>query len=245
MLWWREPRISVPILFTKCEGLLSIRVQFYSMLYHTGNAWVFQSISQIRENPPKRILWGEPENWHPYFSESMCTSMVSYGTLHPEGNAQAFLRKSHSMGTCSKTHPVGRAWEIDSHTFRKVWVVLSHQISILWYTLSHGNCMSFTINVPLHEETQKNPSFKSVCSINFSFYGTLHQMNGTQIFPWNPHNIVKFSETLYHIGRTWNANSRTFFQDMSYFSSVKLLSHGILKKDDLHKFLRQRVSFSM
>lgn len=173
----------------------------------------------------------------------MCTSIVSYGTLHPEGNARALL--SHSTGTCSITHPVGRAWEIDSHTIRKVWVVLSHQISILWYTLSHGNCMSFTINVPLHEETQKNPSFKSVCSINFSFYGTLHQMNGTQIFPWNPHNMAKFSKTLYHIRRTWNANSRTFFQDMSYFSSVKLLSHGILKKDYLHKFLRQRVSFSM
>ena len=156
--------------------------------------------------------------------------MVSYGTLNPEGNAQAFLRKSHSTGTCSKTHPVGRAWEIDSHTFRKVWVVLSHQISILWYTLSHGNCMSFTINVPLHEETQKNPSFKSVCSINLSFYGTLHQMNGTQIFAWNPHNIAKFSETLYHVGRTWNANSRTIFKIWVIFLPSNFCPMGYSKK---------------
>ena len=44
---------------------------------------------------------------------------------------------------------MGRAWEIDAHTFRILWAHFSHKIPILWYTSSHGKCMHFLINLPI------------------------------------------------------------------------------------------------
>ena len=76
------------------------------------------------------------------------TRFLSYRTLYPMENAWGSPSISHSIGKCSKTHPVGRLWDISTYTSLKIPVVLSvvifHQISILWYTFYRmGNVLFF------------------------------------------------------------------------------------------------------
>ena len=160
MLWWGEPRIS-----DSNSIVCFITQEMHEFSNEYAKKGKIQQNASYEES--RKIgthifskVWVLP--WYP---------MVQFIPREMHGYSyENLIAREHA----AKPILWGELAIIDSHTFPKVWVVLSHQISILWYTLSHGNGMSFTINVPLHEEAQNNPSFKSVCSINFSFYGTLH-----------------------------------------------------------------------
>lgn len=62
-------------------------------------------------------------------------------------------------------------------------------------------------------------------------------------FPTKNRSMIKLNEAMNII---WEepGTLMPIFQDISYFSSVEPLSHGILKKDDLHNFFRVVSSFS-
>ena len=57
------------------------------------------------------------------------------------------------MGKCNKTHCMGKAWEIDTHTFSIVWVHFAHLIPIRWYNSAYGKCMGFPVNLPQYGPT--------------------------------------------------------------------------------------------
>ena len=84
------------------------------------------------------------ENWLPYF-------FPKYGCLHDilcihhHMGKMLVLPISWSKQICSKTHPMGRVWKIDIHTFHKVWMSLFRQILILWDASSRWKCMGFSI----------------------------------------------------------------------------------------------------
>ena len=94
-----------------------------------GNVWVFQSIPQGKGKCSKTHLMGRA-------GKLVSTLFPKYGCFHgilwhtsSHGKYMGIPTKSDGIGIRSKTHPMWRAREIDSHTFSKVWVVLFHQFS--------------------------------------------------------------------------------------------------------------------
>ena len=68
----------------------------------------------------------------------------SCGILHHMGNAWVFSSIPHSMGNVSKTHRMGKSWEIGSHTFPIVWVLFSIRFSSYGILHHMGNAWVFS-----------------------------------------------------------------------------------------------------
>ena len=72
------------------------------------------------------------------------------------GNAWVFPSISHNMGKCSKTHCMGRTWEISNHTFPIVWIVFP--IRFPYHGILHhmGNAWVFH-QFPIVRENETKP----------------------------------------------------------------------------------------
>ena len=130
-----------------------------------------------------------------------------------------FKSISHSMGKCSKAHPMGENWNIDTHTFSQSMAILFREISTLWYSTSHEKCLGF-----INGKTQQNPSFNKnlgyrypyfSCSTKFTSYVILHSMDDTCVFTWISCSIVKFSETPLSYGKYLVYWYPSFYQDIN------------------------------
>ena len=66
----------------------------------------------------KQLNWESLGNWYSLFSPLWVLFSIRfpYGTLHHMENAWLFSSISHSMGKCSKTHPVRETCNINTHT---------------------------------------------------------------------------------------------------------------------------------
>ena len=86
-------------------------------------------------------------NNFPKYGGFLSIKLQFCGILHHMGNAWVFQSMSHSKEKCSKTHPMGTAYKINTHTFPKIWVLprypmvyfipwkiheYSHQSPITW-----------------------------------------------------------------------------------------------------------------
>ena len=81
---------------------------------------------------------------------------------------------------------MGKAWEIDNHTFPMAWVLFSHPIPILWYTSAYGKCMGFPINFPQYGKMQQNPWYGESLGNWYSYFS--HSMGA--IFQSDSHPMV-------------------------------------------------------
>ena len=118
--------------------------------------WEMQTVSHqfptTWENTAKPFVWGESGKLVTIFSPKYrCFSSIRFSfccILCHTGNAWVSPSISHSMEKCSKTRPMRKTWDIDSHTSPKLWVLLFHQISMLWYTTSYGSYMGVPTSFP-------------------------------------------------------------------------------------------------
>ena len=76
-----------------------------------------------------------------------------------------FKSISHSMGKCSKAHPMGENWNIGTHTFSQSMAILFREISTLWYSTSHEKCLGF-----INGKTQQNPSFNKNLGYRYPYF---------------------------------------------------------------------------
>ena len=98
-----------------------------------------------RKNAAKPILWGQPVKLTPIlFPKYGCFhGTLWYTSFH--GNTWVFSPISHSLRIYSKTHPLGRAWEISSQNSYFLWIVLFHQTPIFITWEVHRFCNQFLI----------------------------------------------------------------------------------------------------
>ena len=68
----------------------------------------------------------------------------SYAILHRLLNAWVFSSISHSIGKDSKTHQMGKVWEIVSHTFSIKWVLFSIRFPSCGIVHHMGNAWVFS-----------------------------------------------------------------------------------------------------
>ena len=113
----------------------------------------------VMENPAKPIPQKEPGLLIPILSPKYgCSISIRFllcGILYHMGNARVFPSISHSIGKCSKSHPMGNTWQIDTRSFTKVQELLFPQIPMLWHTSSQEKCILRAINVPQHGKMQQ------------------------------------------------------------------------------------------
>ena len=125
-----------------------------------------------------------------------------------------FLINIHSMEKCRKTHQMGKAWKISSHTFSIVWVLFSirfsicsipHQVGKAWVfpAISHSTRKynkTHRIGRTWEIGTHTFPIVWVLFSIRFPSYGILHHMGNAWVSPSISHSIGKCSE-IHQIGR--------------------------------------------
>ena len=106
------------------------------------------------------ILWGEPGKLVTiFFPKHECFHNILYIPRHM--GKMLVVPISDSKKICSKTHSMGRVWQIHTHTFRKVLMSLFRHILILIYNLYHmGNDgFSHDLLIPW-KKTHSNSSYK-------------------------------------------------------------------------------------
>ena len=128
--------------------------------------------------------------------------MVYFITQEMRGSSHQIF---HRIRKFSKTHRMGRAWEIGSHIFIYKMCEFFHQITILQYTSSYGKCMIFPISFPQHEKRQKNPS------------------NGKSLRNCFPGESCK----THRMQKTWEIGTHNFPIIWTLFSH-QIISYGIL-----------------
>ena len=148
---------------------------------------------RLRENATKLMVWGKSRKLILIlFPQCGCFFPVgfpSYGILHHLGNAWVSPSISHDAGKCSKTHCMGRTWEIGTHIFPVVWVLFS--IRFPCYGILHRmeNAWVFSSNFPQHQKNEQNPSNGKSLGNQFPYF--FHKM-GVFFFPLDSHPVVYF-----------------------------------------------------
>ena len=136
---WEEPGKLVPILFPKRGCFFFIRFLSYGILHHMENAWGFPSIShnigKHSKTHPVETAWVLLSNFFPKYWWFSSIRLPSCRMFYRVGNAWLFQLISHSSGKCSKAHPMGETWNIDTHTFSQSMAIPFNEIS----TLRHMN----------------------------------------------------------------------------------------------------------
>ena len=134
---WEKPGKVVPTLLPKRGCFFFIRFLSYGMLHHTVNAWSFPSIShsikKYSKTHPLGTAWELVSTLFQNYGWFSSIRFPSCGMLYCMGNAWLFQSISHSMGKCSKAHPIGEILNIDTNTFSQSMTFPFHKVFTLWY----------------------------------------------------------------------------------------------------------------
>ena len=125
------------------------------------------------------------------------------------------------MGKCSKAHPMGENWNIDTHTFSLSMTILSREISTLWYCTSHEKCLGF-----INGKKQQNLFFNKNLGIRYPYFFQvicpappnlrpmllLHSRMVHVFSPEFPAAWLNSVKRPYHMGSIWYIDTQAFIK---------------------------------
>ena len=103
-------------------------------------------------------------------------------------NAWVFPLTFYNLGKCSKTHRIGGAWEIGTHTFLIALVHFFYQIPMFWYTSSYVKCMGCPINLPFMGKWCKTHRAGRAWEMDIHYFPLVWAL----FFPLDSHAMVYF-----------------------------------------------------
>ena len=167
----------------------------------------------------KSTHWGEPGEVVPMlFSKNGWFSSIRfppYGWLHHKQNAQVFPSMSHSIGKGNKTHLLGRAQNVGTHTFPKDSSQALLQCKGNAYVFPSMSLALKKATKPILWEQPRKlvpilfPKYGCFYSIRFVSFGVLRHIENAWGSPSIPHNMGKCNK-IHHTGRAWDIITHTF-----------------------------------